>query len=32
MQPLQLGGDEYFVMGDNHAGSDDSRIGETSVM
>ena len=27
-EPLQLGGDEYFVMGDNHAGSDDSRMAD----
>lgn len=25
-QPVQLGDDEYFVMGDNHTASDDSRL------
>ena len=25
-QPVELGKDEYFVMGDNHAASDDSRL------
>ena len=25
-QPVELGDDEYFVMGDNHAASDDSRL------
>lgn len=24
-EPVELGSDEYFVIGDNHAGSDDSR-------
>ncbi|MGC4020158.1 MAG: signal peptidase I [Muricomes sp.] len=27
-EPLTLGGDEYFVLGDNHAGSDDSRMAD----
>ena len=25
-QPVELGDDEYFVIGDNHAASDDSRL------
>ena len=25
-QPVELGEDEYFVIGDNHAASDDSRL------
>lgn len=27
-EPIQLGEDEYFVMGDNQAGSDDSRMAD----
>lgn len=27
-EPLKLGGDEYFVLGDNHASSDDSRMAD----
>ena len=27
-KPITLGDDEYFVMGDNHAGSDDSRMAD----
>lgn len=27
-EPLELGADEYFVLGDNHAGSDDSRMAD----
>lgn len=27
-EPLELGGDEYFVLGDNHEGSDDSRMAD----
>ena len=25
-QPVELGADEYFVIGDNHTASDDSRL------
>lgn len=27
-EPMTLGGNEYFVMGDNHEGSDDSRMAD----
>lgn len=27
-EPMELGKDEYFVIGDNHAGSDDSRMAD----